>query len=321
MSLDDARQTGKGDQVPATEMPNPISRGIDVKTAREIAGIIHDEDFQAWQAVGAALDAIGRVVDEVVDCFRAGGRLIYVGAGTSGRLGVLDASECTPTFGVEPDRVIGIIAGGDAALRHAVEGAEDSAEDGARAMQKLGVKSQDVVCGIAASGTTPFVWGALEEAGLRDATTVLITCNPGWSQLPDAKMVDFGILIPVGPEVIAGSTRMKAGTATKLVLNTISTASMIRWGKVYDNLMVDLLPTNEKLRRRAIGIVSAVAGVDVTAASELLHASGGDIKAAVVIGRSGVDPARAKEILGRHGGILRRALEEGSKPAEGKGPS
>lgn len=294
-----------------TEQPNPASRGIDVKSAREIVEIIHREDLQAWQAVGTALDAIAAVVEEIVGAFRAGGRLVYVGAGTSGRLGVLDAVECPPTFGVSRDLVTAIVAGGERALTEAVEGAEDSEEEGRDSIRRCGVRARDIVCGIAASGTTPFVWGALEEAALRDATTVLITCNEGWCSGTRAALVDYAIVLPVGPEVIAGSTRMKAGTASKMVLNMLSTAAMIRWGKVYDNLMVDVVPTNEKLRARALGIVSKVAGVDLARAGELLAAASGDVKTAIVVGRSGVDPKTARELLERHGGILRKALGEG----------
>lgn len=302
--------------IPLTEASNPRSRGIDGRSALEIVSIIHDEDLRAWEAAGAALAVMAEVVEQVVRAFRAGGRLLYIGAGTSGRLGVLDASECHPTFGVSPDRIHGIIAGGEAALRTPVEGAEDSPSAGAEAMRKAGVRAQDVVCGIAASGTTPYVWGALEEATLRDATTVLITCNPEWRHGGRADMVDFIILTPVGPEVIAGSTRMKAGTATKLVLNTISTAAMIRWGKVYDNLMIDVAPVSRKLRRRAEGLVSHVAGVDASRASELLAAAGGSVKAAVLIGRMGLGPAEARDILERHGGLLREALESREQPRE-----
>jgi len=296
--------------VPSTEQPNPASSGIDIKSSQEIVEIIHGEDLRAWKTVGDALEVIASVVDQVVESFRQGGRMVYVGAGTSGRLGLLDAVECPPTFGVEPDRVCAILAGGDAAVHRAVEGAEDSVEEGRARVGAAGIRSRDVVCGIAASGTTPFVWGALEEADIRDATTVLVTCNPGWGAHPKAEVVDFVIAIPVGPEIVAGSSRMKAGTATKMVLNMISTAAMIRWGKVYDNLMVDVRPINKKLQRRALGLVSAIAGVDLRKAQDLLKASGGDVKTAVVVARSGVDVARAREILERHGGVLRRALED-----------
>ena len=300
---------------PPTEAANPASQGIDAKRTEEILEVIHSEDRKAWEAVGRALPAIARVVDAIVTAFRSGGRLIYLGAGTSGRLGVLDASECLPTFGAGPERVSGIIAGGDAALRLPIEGAEDSPGAGAEALRRSGVRACDVVCGIAASGRTPFVWGALEEASLRDATTVLITCNSEWSAHPRAGLVDLAIEIPVGPEVIAGSTRMKAGTATKLVLNSLSTAAMIRWGKVYDNLMVDLTPTNEKLRGRAVGLVARLASVPTVRAAQLLGTAGGEVKTAIVSEKLGVDPAQARAILARHGGQLRAALEAGAGSA------
>jgi N-acetylmuramic acid 6-phosphate etherase len=296
-----------------TELSNPLSRGIDVKSVAEIVEIIHRDNLHAWEAVGGALGQIRAVVEQVVAAFQAGGSLIYVGAGTSGRLGVLDAAECAPTFGVEKHRVRGIIAGGDAALRLSIEGAEDMPGEGAAEIREAGVRAQDVVCGIAASGTTPYMWGALEEAAVRDATTVLVTSNPRWGELTRVdlrEMIDFAIVVPVGPEIIAGSSRLKAGTATKLVLNMISTASMIRWGKVYDNLMVDLTPINRKLRRRALELVANIGGVDFARAEALLRASGGDVKAAIVIGRSGVGADEAREILERHGGVLRRALED-----------
>jgi N-acetylmuramic acid 6-phosphate etherase len=305
-----------------TEGSNPASKGIDGKIALEIVSIIHDEDRKAWEAAGSALEATAAVVDEVVRAFRDGGRLLYVGAGTSGRLGVLDAAECLPTFGVGPDRVRGIIAGGEPALREPVEGAEDSTEAGAADLRRAGVRAADVVCGIAASGTTPYVWGALEEATSRDATTALITCNPEWRRHPRAELVDLVILIPVGPEVIAGSSRMKAGTATKLVLNSISTAAMIRWGKVYDNLMVDLTPLNEKLRGRARGLVSTLANVSLERAAELLAAADGEVKTAIVIERRQVAAGEARSILGRAAGRLREALEVGGSDSSGwQGPA
>jgi N-acetylmuramic acid 6-phosphate etherase len=296
--------------VPATELPNPASSGIDSKSARAVVQIIHAEDRRAWEAVGKATDEIARVVDYVAEAFRVGGRLIYIGAGTSGRLGVLDAAECPPTFGVASDLVCAVIAGGEAALRQAVEGAEDSVELGRQAIVNLSVREGDVVCGIAASGTTPFVWGALEEASIRDVATVLITCNPAWETHSQAKLVDFVIVAPTGPEIVAGSTRMKAGTATKLILNTISTASMIRWGKVYGNLMVDVRPVNAKLRRRAARLVSSLGHVDLDRAMELLEAAGNEVKTAIVAARLGIDSNLARARLGRHRGLLRETLED-----------
>ncbi|MBN1441895.1 MAG: N-acetylmuramic acid 6-phosphate etherase [Planctomycetes bacterium] len=293
---------------PPTEERNPASSGIDALDARAILDIIHREDLRAWEACGSALEALAALVDDVVEAFRASGRLIYVGAGTSGRLGVLDASECPPTFGVSRRLVHGIIAGGDRALRESVEEAEDSLEQGALAVREAEVDGRDVVCAIAASGTTPFVWGAIEEAARRRAATALVHCHPRLAEVRATAAVKHLILLPVGPEVVAGSTRMKSGTATKMVLNQITTAAMIRWGKVYDNLMVDVKPTNAKLRRRAARMVSRLASVEAAAAEDLLRRAGGDVKTAVVMGRAGVSPERAREVLARRQGLLRAAL-------------
>jgi N-acetylmuramic acid 6-phosphate etherase len=292
-----------------TEAANSASQGIDIKTSREVIDILHREDRHAWEAVGRALEPLGEVVDRVAHAFRGGGRLLYVGAGTSGRLGVRDASACPPTFGVDPDLVCGVIAGGDDALRSAVEGAEDDPEQGAAAMRAQSVRAADVICGIAVSGSTPFVWGALAEARERGATTVLVTCNPSWSDVPTAGPVDVAVVLDVGPEVIAGSSRLKGGTATKLVLNTISTAAMIRCGKVYDNLMVDVVPANRKLRERAVRLVARVSGTTTERARELLELAAGRVKVAILMSR-GLGGAEAEALLGHHGGILRRALEE-----------
>ncbi len=296
-----------------TEAVNPRSIGIDGKTSLEIVRTIHEDDLQAWEAARDAAPETARVVEEVVQALKNGGRLIYLGAGTSGRLGVLDASECPPTFGVEPELVVGVIAGGDRALRESVEGAEDSPEDGRKAVEALHVNAADVVCGIAASGRTPYVWGALEEASRRQAVTVLITCNPEWRGLPRADLIQHAVVISVGPEIIAGSTRMKAGTATKLVLNAITTAVMIRRGKVHDNLMVDLKPLNRKLQARQGRLVQHLLGVDSRRASELLRASQGNVKSAILMARRGVDRETAGRMLERHEGVLRRALEDDSR--------
>jgi N-acetylmuramic acid 6-phosphate etherase len=295
--------------IPLTESVNPASLGIDAKSAREVVETIHRDDLSAWEAVGNALGTVVALVEQTVRSFQAGGRLVYVGAGTSGRLGVLDATECPPTFGVRPQLVQGILAGGDAAMRRSVEGAEDDSDAGAREVERIGVRSQDVVCGIAASGTTPFVWGALEEASRRDATTALITSNPSWPASRERELVDYVVVLEVGPEIIAGSSRMKAGTATKMVLNMLSTAAMIRWGKVYDNLMVDLQPVNAKLRRRAVRLVERIAGTDSEGARRLLEAAAGEVKSAILMAR-GLDLAEARGLLDRNDGVLRRALGE-----------
>ncbi len=301
--------SSSSEELPSTERANPVSRGIDVKSALEICEIIHREDERPWRSVGAMTTIIARVVDRVVEAFRDGGRLLYLGAGTSGRLGVLDASECPPTYGVAPDLVQGIIAGGDTALRHAVEGAEDSAARGADEIRALGVGGRDVVCGIAASGATPFVTGALEAAHARGSTTVLITCNSEWGGGGRRASVDFPIVLDVGPEIIAGSSRMKAGTATKMTLNMITTAAMIRWGKVYDNLMVDLNAANQKLRRRATRLVSQIAQVDDATARALLERADWDVKVAVVMSKCSQTRDEARETLAGHGGALRSAIE------------
>ena len=233
----------------ATEAVNPRSVGIDEKSAVEICRIMHEADLEAWNALEAAIDDIAKVVDFVADAFRRGRRLVYLGAGSSGRLGVIDASECPPTFGVDADLVQAYIAGGDEALRRSIEGAEDSAADGSRQIESLALTEGDVVCGIAASGTTPYVRGALVTARRRGCVTVLLTSNPQWSQHGDPSDVDVAIVLGVGPEILAGSSRLKAGTAAKMALNMITTGAMIRWGKVYDNLMVDLTAVNEKAAR------------------------------------------------------------------------
>jgi N-acetylmuramic acid 6-phosphate etherase len=308
---------GGGSHPRPTEEPNPASRGIDRKGAREIVEIIHREDLRAWEAVGGALDEVGKLVDLVANAFREGRRLIYVGAGTSGRLGVLDASECPPTFGVDPFLVHGIIAGGDEAIRRAVEGAEDLEEGGAAAVREARARGGDVVCGIAASGSTPFVLGALEEAMRRDATTALISCNPIPPESRARRLVDVLIELVVGPEIIAGSTRMKAGTATKMVLNMITTAAMIRWGKVYDNLMVDMRPTNRKLVRRGVGLIARIGGVAPERAAELLRLSGGDVKRAIVMGRRRVAEDEARRLLEESGGMLRPLIERAPDPPGG----
>ena len=294
-------------RLPTTELENPLSQGLDSKTAREIVGILHREDRKAWEALDSELDSIAAVVDAVTEAFEQGRRLVYLGAGTSGRLGVLDASECPPTFGVEPGLVI---AGGDGALRCAVEGAEDSAEGGAQVVSEASVIGGDVVCGISASGRTPFVVGALDEASRRGAVTVLIASDGGLREGPMKPDCDHLVVIDAGPECIAGSTRLKAGTATKMVLNMITTASMVRWGKVYDNLMVDLVASNAKLLERARRLVERLGEVDSEEALELLDKAEGSVKLAVLIARKGVELSEARRLLAEHKGHLRPSLEE-----------
>jgi len=295
-----------GDQGPwASESRNVLTRRLDQRPAHQVVGLMHVEDRRAVRAVRAVLPDIARAVDAIAERMARGGRLIYIGAGTSGRLGVLDASECPPTFGVDPDVVIGVIAGGDVALRNAVEGAEDIAEDGAQAIADLDVRAEDTVVGITASGRTPYVLGALEAAQGRGALTVGIVCN---LPSPVADLADMVVAPLVGPEVIAGSTRLKAGTAQKLVLNMLSTGVMVRLGKVYDNLMVDVQQDNEKLRARARRIVMEATGVDEETATSLLRQSGGDVKVAIVSALVPCSPEEARERLHRSGGRIREAI-------------
>ena len=306
-----SRSSAHGESLlPSTEFENPLSQGLDSKTAREIVGIIHDEDRKAWEALDSELGTIAAVVDAVAGAFERGRRLIYLGAGTSGRLGVLDASECPPTFGVDPGLVEGFIAGGDGALREAVEGAEDSVEGGARLVSEALVGEGDVVCGISASGRTPFVAGALEEARGRGAVTVLVAADGGLRETSEPPPWDHLVILDAGPECVAGSTRMKAGTATKMALNMITTGAMVRWGKVYDNLMVDLVASNTKLVDRARRIVEQLGEVDSREALKLLELAEGGVKLAVLMARKGIGPDRARALLGIHKGHLRPALEE-----------
>jgi N-acetylmuramic acid 6-phosphate etherase len=288
-----------------TEKRNARSRGIDRRPTRQIVRIINDEDAKVARAVGKVEGAIARAVDVIVARLACGGRLFYVGAGTSGRLGVLDASECPPTYGTPPHMVQGIIAGGKRALVRSVEGAEDRAEDGAAAIGRKRLSEKDVVVGIAACGLTPFVRGALVRARGHGAATIFVTCAP---EARGHIRADIIINPVVGPEVVTGSTRMKAGTATKLVLNTLTTAAMIRLGKVYDNLMVDLRATNAKLRDRAERIVMAVTGLGRPQARRLLAKAQGWVKVAIVIHFRKVDFAAAQELLADGGESLRKAI-------------
>jgi len=289
-----------------TESRNPLSEGLDELSSAEIVALMNAEDAKAVAAVGAEAAGIARAIDEAAARFGRGGRLIYVGAGTSGRLGVLDASECPPTFNSPPGLVVGVIAGGPAALTRAVEGAEDDREQGREAIRGLGVGPADLVVGIATSGRTPYVLGAIEEARARGAFTVGLACNRP-SLL--GERVDLEIAPLVGPEVLAGSTRLKAGTATKLVLNMLTTGAMVRIGKALGNRMVDLQPTNEKLRLRSRRILRELAGLDDGAAADLLARSSGVLKRALVAAMAGVEPGRAAELLERNGGRVRAAVE------------
>ena len=291
-----------------TEQRNLSSTGIDLKSTSEIVQIFHEEDRKVLAAVEAESDAIAHAIDLCVDAFRAGGRLFYVGAGTSGRLGVLDASECPPTFSTPSEMVQGIIAGGDVALRRSVEGEEDRPERGAQAIRERQLTPQDVLVGIASSGRTPYVMGALKEAHVIGATTIFLSCVQPPEQLKE--WVTHFITPIVGPEIIAGSTRLKAGTATKLVLNTLTTVSMIKLGKVYDNLMVDVHASNKKLVARSIRIVQAVTDVDAAVAEATLAQAGGRAKLAIVMLAKGLNPTDAGALLERHAGFLRKILDK-----------
>jgi N-acetylmuramic acid 6-phosphate etherase len=290
-----------------TEQRNPRSAAIDRLSSLELVDLVNAEDRTVAEAVGEERVAIARAIDLVVDAFRAGGRLIYVGAGTSGRLGVLDAAEMPPTFGSDPSMVVGIIAGGHQALVRSQEGAEDDPEDGGAAVEGLEVGPDDFVLGIATSGTTPFVHGALARARALGAHTGFLLCTPPWPDLLDEHDVVIAPL--VGPEVVTGSTRMKAGTATKMILNIITTGAMIRIGKVFGNLMVDLRVTCEKLQDRGERILMETLGVDRTRASHLLAAADGHVKTALVAGGRGVTPNEARELLDVADGVLARVLE------------
>jgi N-acetylmuramic acid 6-phosphate etherase len=288
-----------------TEARNPASAEIDTLPTAGILRVINQEDSRVAAAVAEAIPAIARGVDAATDAIRAGGRLFYIGAGTSGRLGVLDASECPPTFSVAPETVQGIIAGGEPALSRATEASEDDPESGVRDLLARGFRQGDVLCGIAASGRTPYVLGAVSHARLSGCVTIGISCSPR-SELSAA--VEIPIEVLTGPEIVTGSTRMKAGTATKLVLNMLTTATMIRLGYVYGNLMVNVQPRNEKLRDRARRIVRDAAAVDDATAARMLEESGGNVRAAIVMAIRQVDRGTAERLLESAGGVVARAL-------------
>ena len=291
-----------------TEQVNPASADLDALPTEEMLAVFHREDRRAVDAVEKELPRIAAAIDAIATRLSAGGRMFYTGAGTSGRLGVLDASECPPTFGVSPDLVTGIIAGGDRALRDSVEASEDSPEMGAADLMSRGFAAGDSLVGVAASGRTPYVLGALSAANKLGALTACIVCSPG---SPIAAAVGYPIELLTGPEVITGSTRLKAGTATKLVLNMISSGVMVRLGCVYSNLMVNVQPTNAKLMDRAERIVMAVTGLHRAAASELFQSSGRSVRTSIVMGRLGVSRGEAERRLAVHGNRIREALASG----------
>ncbi len=289
-----------------TEQPNPASRGIDALPTIDMLRIINDEDRKVADAVAAALPEIARAVDAIVERLDRGGRLFYIGAGTSGRLGVLDASECPPTFSVPATMVQGIIAGGEPALSRATEASEDDPESGVRDLVARSFDAGDVLAGIAASGRTPYVLGAMRKANELGAATIGISCTPD-SEL--SRVASIAIAVVPGPEVIAGSTRMKAGTATKLVLNMLTTGAFIRMGYVFGNLMVNVQPRNEKLRDRAKRIVSTAAEIGPEDAQHLLDASEGNVRLAILMARTGADIAQATRLLEAARGSVSRALQ------------
>lgn len=289
-----------------TEQRNPNSMYVDSLSALEIVQLMNEEDKQVPLAIEKCLPQIAQAVECIVSAFQQGGRLVYIGAGTSGRLGVLDASECPPTFGVSPEMVKGIIAGGERALRHPIEGAEDSKEQAVIDLQTIHFSSKDVLVGIAASGRTPYVIGALEYAKSLASVTVSIASNPNSAM---ANIVDIAIDTVVGPEVLTGSSRLKSGTAQKLVLNMLTTASMILMGKCYQNLMVDVQASNEKLKARAIRIVMQATDCDKALAEETLKQADQNAKLAIMMILSGLDRAQAEALLEKHQGKLQLALK------------
>ncbi len=297
-----------------TEQSNPASSKIDRCSTKEILKVMNNEDKKVAAAVEKQLPYISRAVDLVVRSFHSGGRLIYIGAGTSGRLGVLDAAECPPTFGSKPTMVQGLIAGGKKAMFRSQEGAEDKEKNGSRDIDKIRISARDVVCGIAASLRTPYVAGGVKRAKERGARTLFVTTNPRTNlELPEfkrlAQAIDVAICPEVGPEVVTGSTRLKSGSAQKLILNMITTAAMIRLGKVYGNLMVDLQSTNAKLRERAKRIVMTVADISYKEASQAISKAGGNVKIALVMRCASVSATEARRRLANTGGFVREAIE------------
>ena len=290
----------------ATEAPHPKSAQLERLSSEEIVTLLLAEEKRAQKAAFGARKEIARAVDRVTAALRAGGRLFYVGAGTSGRLGALDAAELPPTFGSSPAQVVAVVAGGARALSRSVEGAEDRSQKAAQRLARLGLEARDVVCAIAASGVTPFARAALEYARERGAATLFVTCAPDAAH---EALADIVIAAPVGPEVLAGSTRLKAGTATKMILNALSTTTMVALGKVYRGRMVDVVATNEKLKDRARRIVCELCRVDERTARSLLRRAGGRVKVAIAMHALGVGAAEAAERLAAAGGDLHQLFE------------
>ena len=288
-----------------TEARNPASEGLDGLSSLELVRVMNGEDARVAEAVGREAESLATAVNVVADRLARGGRLIYMGAGTSGRLGVLDAAECPPTFNADPNQVVGLIAGGRTALTTAVEGAEDNPELGAADLADVRLSADDVVCGIATSGRTPYVIGGLQFARNIGAYTIALSCNAASEIIP---LADLAITPVVGPEVLSGSTRLKAGTATKLVLNTITTGAMVRLGKTFGNLMVDLRPTNSKLLARAARIVSHATGLDLDESQRVLDTCDGEVKVAIVAHLAEVPPHEARQRLKAAEGHVGKAI-------------
>jgi N-acetylmuramic acid 6-phosphate etherase len=301
------------DDILQTESLNPNSQNLDCQSTLQMVQIINAEDARIAPAVQKVLPQVAAAIDAIAERMARGGRLVYIGSGTSGRLGVLDASECPPTFSVSPDKVVGIIAGGDTALRHSVEAAEDSPERGAQDLQMLNISPMDSVVGITASGSTPYVQGGLHFAQQQGALTVGIACNDPASI---SKVSQVSILVPVGAEVISGSTRMKAGTAQKMVLNMLSTGVMIRLGKTYGNLMIDLKASNTKLRSRAIRLVQQLCPLDLDQAQRLLEDCDWEVKTAIAAFHQKSTPQQARAALEKVSSRLRTILENELPPEE-----
>ncbi|HKK47030.1 MAG TPA: N-acetylmuramic acid 6-phosphate etherase [Balneolaceae bacterium] len=290
-----------------TEQRNQSTKEIDLANSLEIARLINNEDKKVALQVENKLPEIAKAIDLIKEAFEADGRLLYAGAGTSGRLGILDAAECPPTFGSDADRVVGLIAGGKEAVFEAQEGAEDFEENGRNALREIDLKSDDIVCGLAASGRTPYVHGALKEAREKGCHTIFVTTVPGSQITID---VDVLIDIPVGPEVIMGSTRMKSATAQKMVLNMLTTGAMIRLGKVYENVMVDLQLTNQKLKERSKRIIMMFTDLDYEQAEGLLKVAEGHVKTALLMTLGNLNKEEAQKKLAENNGFIRKALQE-----------
>jgi N-acetylmuramic acid 6-phosphate etherase len=292
-------------EIPVTEQRNPASYQIDTKSTAEILTIINNEDKKVPEAVSQAIPQLTRLVDRAVEVFQKGGRLFYLGAGTSGRLGVLDASECPPTYGVSPDMVQGFIAGGDAALRRSIEGAEDDEKHGIDQLRGAGFSVADMLVGITASGSAPYVLGALRYARSLGSPTGAISCNKDSHTF---ELADYPIYLPVGPEIVTGSTRMKSGTAQKLALNMITTTAMIRLGKVYNNFMIDLMPVNAKLVKRSKRLINEITGCGEVRAAQIFEDSGRKIRTAVIMASLAVSKEEAEALLKQGNGNINNAL-------------